>query len=323
MILKRYGEVVRRLTKFCRQNNRASDFAAGFCVFRLIGDIYIMAIKIVGIIALYNPTAADFANVEKYIDGLDECLLLDDSGNNNLSECKDFIEKHPGRVHYMPNETNVGLTKSVNRGFEKAIADGADWVLVMNPDGVFENDAIGIYRDYIENHDCSNVAIIVPQYNFDRHPRKAGVGLKTVKYADMSGSLYNTKVLKKIGLYDPKTFFYGLDTEYCLRVKKNDYRMIECSAAVLHHQPAHTETLKIGNKVIFRYGKDVPVRYYYQFRSGYYIHYLYHDFKQDAFMIYKFLKVIFFFDNKKEYLRLIKKAKADYKNGYFGKLQEK
>ena len=282
-----------------------------------------MATKIIGIIALYNPTVADFANVEKYVDGLDECLLMDDSGNNNLSECKAFIERHPRRVLYIPNETNIGLTKSVNRGFDKAISDGADWVLVMNPDGAFENDAIGIYRDYIENHDCSNVAIIVPQYNFDRHPRQAGIGFKTVTYADMSGSLYNTNVLKRIGLYDPKTFFYGLDAEYCLRVKKNNYKMIECSAAVLHHQPAHTETLKIGNKAIFRYGKDVPVRYYYQFRSGYYIHYLYHDFKQDAFMIYKFLKVIFLFDNKKEYLRLIKQAKADYKSGYFGKYQEK
>jgi rhamnosyltransferase len=117
-------------------------------------------------------------------------------------------------------------------------------------------------------------------------------------------------------------YFDGLDTEYCLRVLKHNYLIMECSEAVLNHHPAITRELKIGNKVIFRYGIDSPVRYYYQFRSGYYLHKKFGDVKNDLFMLYKYLKVVFLFNNKAEYKRLIKLGIQDAKLGYYGKYEE-
>lgn len=278
-----------------------------------------MGNKIIGVIALYKPTEKDLNNIIKYVDQLDYCILMDDSGYDNKAIFLEIMKKYQGKIRYHLNEENCGLCVSVNKGFKIAIQLGANWILVMNPDGYFANDSIQIFKKYIANNDTSDVAILAPQFNFDRHPRTPHSGFKTIRYADMTGCLYNAAILKFLGYYDENTYFDGLDIEYCLRVKKNRCKIIECSEAVLNHHPAHTKDFKILNKRIFSYGIDSPVRYYYQFRSGYYIHKKHASLLNDLFMMYKYFKILFLFDNKNEYKKMVKKGIRDAKDGYYGK----
>ena len=276
---------------------------------------------IIGLIPLYKPTEKEVQNISKYVDNLDYCFLLDDSGFSNETLFSN-LTKH-NKVNYHLNEKNMGLSASVNNGYLMANEVGADWVLIMNPDGTFQNDALSIYREFIKNNKTDNVAIIAPRFNLDRRMREAGNGYKDISYADMSGCLYNTKIFNKIGFYDPNTYFYGLDTEMCLRVKKSKYRIVECSQAVLNHQPGQTYEVKLFGKTVFKCGKDVPQRFYYQFRSAYYIQKKYNSFVHFAFHVYKLLKVVFFFDNKREYFRMIKLGIHDAKRGFFGNINDR
>ncbi len=279
--------------------------------------------KIVGIIALYKPKDGELKNIERYLNELDFCYLMDDSGEDNSALFQPMINKYQNKLEYVMNEVNIGLCASVNRGFKKAESIGAEWVLVMNPDGTFEDGAIEIYRTYIENNDIHKVAIICPTYNIDRRPKSAKEGTREVSYADMAGCLYNVDVLCKLNYYDQNTYFYGLDTEYCMRVIKHGYKIIECSKAVLNHRPAETRHLKIFGNTIFSYGFDKPIRFYYQFRSSRYIHEKYGFSKNDLFMIYKGLKVLFFFENKSKYFEMIKLGKIDAKRGFYGNYYER
>lgn len=274
--------------------------------------------KIVGIIAIYKPKNGELKNIESYLEDLDYCYLMDDSGEDNSKIFQSMIEKYRGKLEYVLNEKNIGLCASVNRGFKLAENINAGWALVMNPDGAFDDGAINIYRKYISYNETNKVAIICPVYNIDRRPKMAGKGVKKVKYADMTGCLYNIEILHELGYYDQNTYFYGLDSEYCKRVMKNDYKIIECSEAVLNHRPAETRHFKIFGKIIFSYGFDKPIRYYYQFRTAKYIHDKYGFSKNDLFMLYKWLKVVFFFENKSEYFKMISKGKKDAKNKYYG-----
>ena len=191
----------------------------------------------------------------------------------------------------------------------------------MNPDGTFSTDAVKIYKGYLKDNNSDDIAIIAPVFNIDRHPRQAGIGTQEINYADMTGCIYSTEVMNKIGLFDPKTYFYGLDSEYCLRVKKNGYKIIECSEAVLDHCPAKTCEIMLFDKRVFAYGFDPPDRFYYQFRSAYYIHQKYGLNRTDFFMLYKLIKVLFFFENKKAYFQTMHKGIRDAKGGYYGKKQ--
>lgn len=274
--------------------------------------------KIVGIIAIYKPQDGELENIEKYIDDLDYCYLMDDSGEDNLALFRSMIGKYQGKLEYVKNDSNIGLCASVNRGFKRAESIGAGWALVMNPDGTFDDGAIQIFRRYIQNHDTSKTAIICPTYNIDRRPKSAETGAKEIAYADMTGCLYNTDILNKLGYYDQNTYFYGLDTEYCMRVIKNGFKIIECSEAVLNHMPAETRHLKLFGQKVFSYGFDKPIRFYYQFRSSQYIHDKYGFSKNDLFMMYKWLKVVLLFENKTEYFKMIHKGRKDAKELYFG-----
>lgn len=279
--------------------------------------------NIVGLIALYKPQKDEMANIEQYIDDLDYCYLLDDSGENCEEVCRCLMDKYPGKVEYYCNPKNIGLVASVNNGFKMAEKHGADWSLVMNPDGTFQTDAIKVFRKYIREHDTGKVGIIAPRFNIDRRPREAGQGYVEIKYADMTGCLYNSKILNELGYYDQNTYFYGLDREYCLRVLKNNYKIIECSAAVLNHRPAETYEVKILGKTVLKCGKDNPQRYYYQFRSKYYIYKKYHNFNSWFSGVTKLLKVVLFFDNKKEYYKMIKLGIYDAKRGFYGNINDR
>lgn len=272
---------------------------------------------------MYMPKPNEIGNISKYIEELDYCYLLDDSAQDNSSVVQTLLDEHPGIVQYYMNPYNMGLVGSVNNGFRMAIEKGADWVLVMNPDGTFQNNAISIFKQYISQNNTDDVGIICPVFNIDRRPKEAGIGVREVNYPDMTGCLYNTKILSQIGFYDEKTYFYGLDLEYCLRVKKNGYRIIECSEAVLNHKPAETYAVRLFGKTLFKCGKDNPQRYYYQFRSAYYICKKYHSFYCFSFHVYKWLKVVLFFDNKKEYFKMINLGIQDAKRGFFGNIKDR
>lgn len=278
---------------------------------------------IVGIIPLFNPTEIEIKNIQSYVNTLDYCFLLDDSGYSNINLCKKLMLLYPKKVEYICNKTNVGLCATVNKGFHLAISKGANWVLIMNPDGTFKNDAISIYRKFIRNNGTEKIGIIAPVFNIDRRPKEAKLGCRAVKYPDMSGCLYNCNILKELGFYDINTYFYSLDVEYCIRVRKSGYQIIECSEAVLNHKPGETYEIKIFGKSIFKCGKDKPQRYYYQIRSGCYVHKKYHDSYNLFMTIYKILKVIFLFNNKLEYFRMILWAYKDAKRGYYGKISER
>jgi rhamnosyltransferase len=281
--------------------------------------------KIIAVIPFFHPKRDEIDNVTSYLDDLDGCVIMDDSENDNSSMFDMLLKENEGKVYYYWNGKNIGLTASVNKGFKIAIKHEAEWILVMNPDGTFETDALSVYRSFISTHKAAKqtVAVLIPQYNYDRHPRKASSGYKKACYGDMSGSLYNAAVLKKMGFFDEKTYFYGLEEEYCLRVRRNGFKIFQCMEAVINHNPATTNQSKILGLFVFKYGKDAPQRYYYQFRVAFYLLLDHLCLRSLILLVYKSLKVHLFFDQKQEYLRMRKLAWIDYKRGYFGKYESR
>ena len=275
--------------------------------------------RIVCVIPLYDPKQEELDNIASYASVLDYCILMDDSPKSNEALCKPLVYSFHNHMEYVWNQENIGLCKSANYGIKRAVEMGAEWVLIMNPDSKMHNDIVSVYRDYIDKNNTDDIAILAPQYNYDRHKRSVKVGIRSINFAMMSGSLMNVKALKRIGLYDERFFIDGLDNEWCLRALKAGYRIIECSEAMLDHHPAETKELKILGKTVFKYGQDSPSRYYYQFRSFFIIHDEYHSLCNDAFCLYKYLKAMILFDNRSAYKQVWKQAKEDYKAGYFGK----
>jgi GT2 family glycosyltransferase len=213
-------------------------------------------------------------------------IVVVDNGTNPPS-CPILKDKFPEIIPVQLSK-NYGFTGGCNRGIEKAIELGADYVFLLNNDtvvheeaipnlvGCMENDKkIGIasavllnpgnpktvqsYQGWINK----NTAIITrPGYDdlFE------GKYLETVmtEFISACAILMRVKTLEDVGLFDESLFTNWEDYDLCIRCTNNDWKLaVVGSAEVVHrrHQTTGSTSpfityFSIRNKLIclFRHG---------------------------------------------------------------------
>lgn len=272
--------------------------------------------KIGIVVVWYNPDEDIVNNVKSYIKKSYKVYIVDNSDNSN-KELLDGME-----VNYYSLKKNTGIAFALNYGFERAIQDSCDWVITMDQDSYFENDIIGIYIDYLKKNTNKEIGILCPTYHTDRQKKVHTQKFRYLNYVMQSGNMVNVEMYKKVGKYEEKLFIDTVDYDYCFRLKRHKYKIVECSDAILNHKPAISKTKKILGKKIM-YGQDSPLRYYYQVRNLKYLIRKYKNFNMCLILLYKEIKCYFLFDNRKKYIYAIKQAKYDYKHNIFGKKELK
>ncbi len=181
-------------------------------------------------------------NITNYINSCDMCILMDDSDTSSEQIAMNYFdEKYRDKLMYIWNGTNIGLCASVNRGMEIAEKNGADWILLMNPDSIMRDSDIEEFRNFIQEHSGLRIAAIAPQYDYDRHPRKRYTGYRKIRWTNMSGMCINVAALKIIGQFEERLFIDGLDMEWGIRAYRQGYEMIEIGSAIMEHHPAETK----------------------------------------------------------------------------------
>lgn len=274
--------------------------------------------KIGAVVVLYHPARQEYENIRDYCSSLDELILIDNSEQSSESIVqKVFGDIKACEIKYLFSDGNLGLCGGMNKGMRIAFEDGCDWCYTNNPDSRFGNDLTSIYKKILLNEQDPNIAIVGPQYSYDRRNLKKGKGVYEVEWLMMSGCLVNVSLFLQVGGFDERLFLDGLDVEFCLRLKQKGYRVLECREAVLIHQPAVTKSKKILWYTL-KYGWDKPVRYYYQARADVFIitHYKTNFGKKDLFI--RFMKILLLFDNKKEYFSAFRQGIMDAKGDKWG-----
>ena len=273
--------------------------------------------KVVGIISLFNPENAFCKNIKKTYEIVDELIIIDDSDFSHRYLLESILQEK--NIYYEWNGCNIGLTKSINKGIKKAIERKANWILMMDQDSFPENDIASIYMEYIKHNCTTQTAMLIPQYDYDRHPVNSIDKVKEVHRGILSGAFINVLLLAKIGPFDERFFTDGLDIEWSLRAKKKGFSLVECSKAVIHHTPAKTQYLTLFGKKIIGYGYSPLDRHYYQIKSGFLIFHEYHNVYILKSTIIKMLKSFFIYGDSKKYIKANIDAFTDFKAGYYGK----
>lgn len=254
------------------------------------------------IVVLYNPEGCDFEHIRDYAGRVTYTLIIDNSQENHLLELEKRIHVDGDTIVYLHFPENIGLCRAMNLGMRQLHDIGCAWVLQMNSDSFFNNSILDIYREYIRTHDCNKIAALAPIYNTDRKERRQSGKIRKLKRCMTSGSYMNTEVFMEIGGYQDFLFVEGLDNEYCIRARRKGFEFVECGDAVLNHAPGETREFRILGRTVFRYGYHSPQRYYAQARALVWIVMKYRTAYEFAFYCYKFLKIIFLFQHKKEFL---------------------
>ena len=279
-------------------------------------EIDLKYMKIAAIVILYNPNNSVIDNIKSYVNYVDLVIAID-----NSTQYLDCIEKikQLSKLEYISLNGNFGIAMALNVGIVKAHDLGCSWMLTMDQDSSFENDIIRVYKEYIYSHNTEDIAVLCPIYIYDRHRTRKQSRYKQVSLVMQSANLLNFKAYEIIGPYNDELFIDCVDYDYCFRIYKKQFKIIQCADAKLRHSPAETKILKLGNVNLIRYGSASPLRYYYQARNLLYLVRKFKSFKMLGVLLCKLFKIFFLFNNKRKYILSYRTGIIDCVNNKFGR----
>lgn len=204
--------------------------------------------------------------------------ISDNSSNNDIKElCSDK------RIEYIYNNSNPGFGSGHNIAIRRAINDGSDYHLVLNPDIYFDKGVIENIYNFMSGN--STIGLLMPkviypdgemQYLCKLLPTPLDWFIRRIlplrfiknqidyifemRFTDynrimevpfLSGCFmfFNLKALKEIGLFDENIFMYCEDIDITRRVFASQYKSIYYPYVTIIHN--HKGGSKTSKKLLF------------------------------------------------------------------------
>ena len=276
--------------------------------------------KIAGVVVLYNPDADFIDNISSYVNDIDLLYVIDNSEKEN----KVLDSK---KIKYIFNNENIGVAKALNMACEMAIKDNYNWILTMDQDTKFKPGVLDRMKDYIRNNNCSKDGILVPWHNTKLDIVKSDDVIDYPLQVMTSGNLVNLSIYKEIGGYNEDYFIDGIDIEYCLRLKKYNYRIVRFNDVEIDHDLGDIEYHKFLGKTFLCTNHNY-LRQYYIARNYRYIKEEYYDIAPEYCEILTHLKlrifrIVMFEKDKYRKVRNLFRGVRDYKKRIIGKYNYK
>jgi len=175
---------------------------------------------------------------QKYSEKI-EIIVIDDRSTDNSLQ---VISKYKN-IKLIKNEKNLGLASSLNKAIKLSKYNTlcilwCDCILVNNN---WLNEMVKTYNKN-KNVGAISSKLIIPKEYWNEFSfydkvilvKDYEVSLKN-KQKEGRPSLFNKKLLFKMGLYDDKTFrIAGEDTDLIWKIKEHDYKVINANTEILH-----------------------------------------------------------------------------------------
>lgn len=281
--------------------------------------------KILCIIVVYKPNINLLNNNLKFLkNNLQHILII-----NNDKKIFDLIQDD--KVTIINNNKNLGLAKAFNTGVLWAKENLFDYILFLDQDSIPKEDMI---YNLMKTFDRKNIKMVIPNiYYIDdkgteiKKNKNTNIQNRFVQHGISSGSIVKTDIFFEIGLFDERYFIDYLDFEFCFRLIKNKYKILECGNAILYQRLGNLKKHKIGFLKFYPTNHNY-IRRYYMARNRFIIYKDYFKIVpkfviKDFFRgIYHIILIIMFEKDKIHKIKYILIGIKDYLKGNFGKISK-
>jgi GT2 family glycosyltransferase len=188
--------------------------------------------------------------------GNHKTIVLDNSSTDGSVE---VIRSGFPSVEVIDLRENQGYAGNNNIGIEAAMAQGADWVFVLNEDTVLDpncltqlvevgesNHQIGILGPMVYHHDEPDViqsagGLLGPYWESihlakDEPDRGQFADVHQVDWISGCGILVRRAVIDEVGMLDDRFFYFWEETEWCVRASRAGWQIVHVPAAKLWHK---------------------------------------------------------------------------------------
>ncbi|MFD2891132.1 glycosyltransferase family 2 protein [Flavobacterium chuncheonense] len=167
--------------------------------------------------------------------------------DNHSTDTSVSVVKSFSKVQLIESDGNLGFGKANNIGIRKAIKQGADYVFLLNQD-------TWIYPDTIQNlvavaEQNPKYGIVSPMHfsadevtldsNFDTYYNRKTNTLSSlvdqVPFVNAAAWMLSSKVIEKVGDFEPLFEHYGEDRNYSDRVRFHGFKTVVVKNAKICH----------------------------------------------------------------------------------------
>lgn len=243
--------------------------------------------NIYAVIVTYEPDVNSLINAIKKINEQCSGIIVVDNGSSNLDLLLNETKLKDVSVDILSLNENLGIATAQNRGIEKAIKCGANYIIFFDQDSDtplgFVDSLVAEYKKLLlTNNDVAAVGPIFKDSRFGfYYPliklNKFGVRKRIVpseeddnielSFIISSGMLTSVSMIENIGMMKDEFFIDYVDTEWCLRAVAKGYKFYAIPKACMNHA--------IGdNNIKFLCWKlpvHSPFRRYYRMRNMFYL----------------------------------------------------
>ena len=219
-------------------------------------------------IVLYNP---DIDRLKENILALNvqvDYIFIFDNNSNNVNQINDLIKEYE-KINFYFSTENKGVAFGHNYNCYLALNAGFEWILTLDQDSVILPGLLEKYVNYLNIHEVLERSKIgqLTCYIQDRNEKEINENelvQKEILWCIPSGTYVNLHLWNELGKFDELMFIDGVDIDYGITVKENNYKTIIIPFVGMLH-----EVGKI-NKVINIFGRKHPI-YNHNFIRKYYI----------------------------------------------------
>lgn len=187
--------------------------------------------RIDAIVVWHNPSQKEAEAIITYNQSVGNVYVVDNSESDNRT----LLATIPNAV-YMPLRQNMGIAYALNRGCEAAMNAGAEWVLTMDQDSLWNRTPIADYlAQAMQYPHINDIALFAPYHDYgvvDKHVRPP---YQEEEMVMCSGNLLRISAWQKTGGFREDFFIDEVDDELCLHLRQLGYHIIRINTAVLQH----------------------------------------------------------------------------------------
>ena len=246
-------------------------------------------------------------------------IVVEHSNNKKL---KEDLEKKYNNLKCILSESNLGMGAGNNIGIEAATTD---YVLILNPDVLLENNTIE--ELFLASQNIENFSIIAPlEKNFINYgffnKKKSNKNLEdspfNVDFVDGFAMLINKKKFAEIGYFDENFFMYLENNDLCKRSRDKGDLIYIVPRSKINHLAAKAVDKKYEDEVEFsRNWHWIWSKFYFNKKHYGLLRACYEGFPRFCTSLTKFL-FYFLINNKKKKKIYFNRASGFY-NAYLGK----
>lgn len=177
-------------------------------------------------------------NIKSIVSQVDKVLLFDNGSQNQI-----FIESEfQDMVIIIKSEKNVGIAAALNGLMKKSKELGATWMISLDQDSVCPPDFCDQMKEYLyREDDFGIVAPVIIDRNVGVIGHNPEAEYKSVKTCITSGSFTKIEAWDEVAGYDESMFIDSVDFEFCYRIRRAGYQVIQVRDVKLIHELGNSE----------------------------------------------------------------------------------